>query len=55
MPFMERFALAMPEFTDYDPRAACDGVVAAWLEALQKLGCCRQASANEKLFLQALR
>ena len=33
-PFMERFALAIPVFTQYNPCDACDGIVATWLEAM---------------------
>ena len=55
MPFMERFALAMPVFTQYDPCAACDGSIGDWLAQMQGLECCQQAAAHPYLFLQALR
>lgn len=54
-PFMERFALAMPEFTGYDPCDACDGVMSAWLEAMMQLTSCQLASPDAKLFQQAIR
>lgn len=54
-PFMERFALSMPEFTGYNPCDACDGVMSDWLEAMGYLTCCQLASADNKLFQQALR
>ncbi|KAL3135361.1 hypothetical protein ABBQ32_007549 [Trebouxia sp. C0010 RCD-2024] len=54
-PFMERFALSMPEFTGFDPCDACDGIMSDWLEAMGHLTCCQLASADDKLFQQALR
>ena len=52
---MERFALAMPEFTGYDPCDACDGIMSAWLEAMMQLTSCQLASPDAKLFQQAIR
>lgn len=55
MPFMERFALALPEFTSYDVRGACGGSIGRWLDAMQELHCCQVAAAEPQLLLQALR
>ena len=55
MPFMERFAVAMPAFTPYDPCDACDGRIGEWLAAMRQLECCRLAAPDQKLFLQALK
>ena len=52
---MERFALAIPEFTGYDPCDACDGIMSAWLEAMMQLTSCQLASPDAKLFQQAIR
>ena len=52
---MERFALALPEFASYDVRAACDGSIGNWLDAMQQLECCQVAAANPQLLLQAFR
>ena len=51
-PFMERFALAMPEFTGYDPR---DEIMSQWLEAMMQQTSCQLASPDAKLFQQAIR
>ncbi|KAA6423953.1 MAG: hypothetical protein FRX49_05912 [Trebouxia sp. A1-2] len=55
MPFMERFAVAMPAFTPYDPCDACDGRIGEWLVAMRQLECCQMAAPDQKLFLQALK
>ena len=55
MPFMERFAIAMPEFTPYDPSQACDGKIEQWLTEMRKLECCQKAAPDAKLFLQAIK
>ncbi|KAL0019623.1 hypothetical protein WJX77_004229 [Trebouxia sp. C0004] len=55
MPFMERFATAMPAFTPYDPCDACDGRIGEWLAAMRQLECCSLAAPDQKLFLQALK
>lgn len=52
---MERFALAMPEFTGYDPCDACDEIMSQWLEAMTQQTSCQLASPNAKLFQQAIR
>lgn len=54
-PFMERFALAMPEFTGYDPCDACDEVMSQWLKAMMQQTSCQLASPDAKLFQQAIR
>jgi len=55
MPFMERFAVAMPAFTPYDPCAACDGIMGDWLYEMQQLKCCQIAAPDHDLYLQAIR
>ena len=55
MPFMERFAIAMPAFSPYDPCTACDGTIRDWLAAMRQLDCCQKASPDADLFLQALK
>ncbi|KAL0041868.1 hypothetical protein WJX79_007212 [Trebouxia sp. C0005] len=55
MPFMERFAIAMPAFTPYDPCAACDGLMADWLWEMEQLECCQIAAPDHDLYLQAIR
>ena len=55
MPFMERFALALPDLTASDLRPACEGIMKPWLEAMGQLACCQQAFPDSKLFQQALR
>jgi len=55
MPFMERFATAMPAFMPYDPCDACDGRIGEWLAAMRQLECCQMAALDQKLFLQALK
>jgi len=52
MPFMERFAIAMPAFTSHDP---CDGRIGEWLAAMRQLECCQMAASDQNLFLQALK
>jgi len=55
VPFMERFAIAMPAFTPYDPCATCDGTMADWLYEMEQLECCQIAAPNHDLYLQAVR
>ena len=55
MPFMERFAIAMPAFTPYDPCTACDGTMGYWLAEMEQLECCQMAAPDQELFLHALR
>ena len=55
IPFMERFALALPAFANYDVRGACEGSIGKWLDAMQQLPCCQVASAEPRLLLQAFR
>jgi hypothetical protein len=55
MPFMERFAIAMPAFTLHDPCDACDGRIGEWLAAMRQLECCQMAAPDQNLFLQALK
>ena len=55
LPFMERFALALPTLTSSNLVDACNGVMLPWLEAMGKLECCQQACPDHKLFQQALR
>ncbi len=54
-PFIERFALAMPEFAAYDVQKACGGSVGAWLSSMAERPSCKIASADPNLFLKALR
>ena len=54
-PFLERFALAMPEFAGYDVRQALDGSLAVWLSAMADRPSCQIASPDPKLFLSAMR
>lgn len=54
-PFMERFALAMPEFAGYDVHSACGGDVGAWLHTMAARPSCKMASPDHALFLAALR
>ena len=55
MPFMERFAIAMPAFTPYDPCAACDGTMADWLCEMEQLQCSQIAAPDHDMYLQAIR
>lgn len=55
MPFMERFALALPEFANFSVTEACDGGIGKWLKAMQKLECCQLAAADPQLLLEAFR
>ena len=55
MPFMERFAIAMPHFTSFDPCAACDGSIGDWLYEMQQLECCQIAAADHDLLLHVLK
>lgn len=55
MPFMERFALALPEFANFSVTEACGGSIGNWLEAMQQLECCQVAAAEPQLLLKAFR
>ena len=54
-PFLERFALAMPEFAGYDLRRALGGALAGWLDAMADRPSCHIASPDPELFLAAMR
>ncbi|GMH40021.1 hypothetical protein BSKO_07925 [Bryopsis sp. KO-2023] len=54
-PFIERFALAFPEFSGYDPRECCNGKLGAWLDTMQNQKASQVTMANRDLLLDALR
>ncbi|KAK9917805.1 hypothetical protein WJX75_008460 [Coccomyxa subellipsoidea] len=54
-PFIERFAIAMPEFAAYDVRHAFGGSIGAWLSSMAERPACRIASADSSLLLEAFR
>lgn len=55
MPFMERFALVLPEFANFSLTEACHGDIGSWLTAMQQLECCQLAAADPQLLLKAFR
>ena len=54
-PFAERFDVAMPEFCGFDLRAAVDGKIGSWLEAMEQRDAVKAAAADPKLLLNAFR